>query len=182
MFIFLSMAVFGMILWFGINNVAMTKMCASDNCEVAMSKLKDAMTYLMILTVFSLVGFSAAIYAISNRVDVFGIEDEESEHGIAFGLMLSLFCMVFGILFFTSEACNDLKQQYHMFTWMPIIIIVVGSCALLGSTTVLINHFKADRSERNKNRRAQKQISDHHRRQAVEMELSDRGSHHGDYH
>ena len=51
MFIFLSMAVFGMILWFGINNVAMTKMCASDNCEVAMSKLKDAMTYLMILKV-----------------------------------------------------------------------------------------------------------------------------------
>jgi len=179
MFIFLSMAVFGMILWFGINNVAMSQMCNSDSsCEVAMSKLKDAMTYLMILTVFSLVGFSASIYAISNRVDVFGIEDEESEHGIAFGLMLSLFCMVFGILFFTSEACNDLKQQYHMFTWMPIIIIVVGSCALLGSTTVLINHFKADRSERNKNRRAEKQIRDHHRKQALAAELSQGG--HGD--
>ncbi|MHA1974283.1 MAG: hypothetical protein ACTSW1_14885 [Candidatus Hodarchaeales archaeon] len=61
---------------------------------------------------------------------------------------------------------------------MPIIIIVIGSCALLGSTTVLINHFKADRSERNKNRRAEKQIRDHHRKQALAAELSQGG--HGD--
>ena len=49
--IFLAIAVFGATLWFGINDVAMNKMTKQDkDCAKAMQKLKDAMTYLLILT------------------------------------------------------------------------------------------------------------------------------------
>ena len=144
--VFFAISVFGSVLWFGINDVAMTAMAASgsgsgsgsDACAKAMSKLKDALTYLLILTCFGLLGAAYGIYGVSKSSDVFGIDDSTSDHGIAFAMVVSIFCLVFGIMFFTSEACQDLQPDDKgngsaIFVWMPISIMSVGGIALLYS-------------------------------------------------
>ena len=136
--VFFAISVFGSVLWFGINDVAMKDMAASGDCSKAMSKLKDALTYLLILTCFGLLGAAYGIYGVSKGKDVFGIDDATSDHGIAFAMVVSIFCLVFGIMFFTSEACQDLQPDDKgngsaIFVWMPISIISVGGIALLYS-------------------------------------------------
>ena len=136
--VFFAISVFGSVLWFGINDVAMKDMSASGDCSKAMSKLKDALTYLLILTCFGLLGAAYGIYGVSKSSDVFGIDDATSDHGIAFAMVVSIFCLVFGIMFFTSEACQDLQPDdkgngASIFVWMPISIISVGGIALLYS-------------------------------------------------
>ena len=103
-----------------------------------MSKLKDALTYLMIITIGGLIGACYGIYGVTKGSDVFGIDDSTSDHGIAFAMLLSIFCLVFGIMFYTSEACQDLQpdgkgEGQGLFLWMPISIISVGGLALLYS-------------------------------------------------
>jgi len=138
--IFFAIAVFGSVMWFGINDVAMKQMAAadSDDCSKAMSKLKDALTYLMILTMGGLIGACYGIYGVTKGSDVFGIDDSTSDHGIAFAMVVSIFCLVFGLMFYTSEACQDLQpdgkgEGQGLFLWMPISIISVGGLALLYS-------------------------------------------------
>ena len=136
--VFFAISVFGSVLWFGINDVAMKDMAASGDCSKAMSRLKDALTYLLILTCFGLLGAAYGIYGVSKSSDVFGIDDATSDHGIAFAMVVSIFCLVFGIMFFTSEACQDLQPDDKgngsaIFVWMPISIISVGGIALLYS-------------------------------------------------
>ncbi len=138
--IFFAIAVFGCVMWFGINDVAMKDMAAADSgdCSKAMSKLKDALTYLLILTCFGLLGAAYGIYGVSKGSDVFGIDDSTSDHGIAFAMVVSIFCLVFGIMFYTSEACQDLQPDdkgngQGLFLWMPISIISIGGLALLYS-------------------------------------------------
>ncbi len=137
--IFLAIAVFGATMWFGINDVAMEKMTEQDkDCSKAMQKLKDAMTYLLILTMFGLLGVGYGIYGVASGSDVFGIDDSTSDHGIAFAMIVSIFCLVFGILFMTSVVCQDLHPDSHgdgsgIFMWMPIAIISIGGLALLYS-------------------------------------------------
>ena len=136
--VFFAISVFGSVLWFGINDVAMKDMGASGDCSKAMSKLKDALTYLLILTCFGLLGAAYGIYGVSKSSDVFGIDDATSDHGIAFAMVVSIFCLVFGIMFFTSEACQDLQPDDKgngsaIFVWMPISIMSVGGIALLYS-------------------------------------------------
>ena len=136
--VFFAISVFGSVLWFGINDVAMKDMAASGDCSKAMSKLKDALTYLLILTCFGLLGAAYGIYGVSKSSDVFGIDDATSDHGIAFAMVVSIFCLVFRIMFFTSEACQDLQPDdkgggSSIFVWMPISIISVGGIALLYS-------------------------------------------------
>ena len=111
--IFFAIAVFGCVMWFGINDVAMKQMAAADSgdCSKAMSKLKDALTYLMIITIGGLIGACYGIYGVTKGSDVFGIDDSTSDHGIAFAMLLSIFCLVFGIMFYTSEACQDLQPD-----------------------------------------------------------------------
>jgi len=137
--IFFAISVFGCVMWFGINDVAMKEMCGSDNdCPKAMGKLKDALTSLLILTCFGLLGAAYGIYGVSKGSDVFGIDDATSDHGIAFAMVVSIFCLVFGIMFYTSEACQDLQPDSDgngqgIFLWMPISIISIGGLALLYS-------------------------------------------------
>ena len=137
--IFFAISIFGVVLWFGINDVAMKEMAGSDSdCSKAMSKLKDALTYLLILTCFGLLGAAYGIYGVSKGSDVFGIDDATSDHGIAFAMVVSIFCLVFGIMFYTSEACQDLQPDSDgngqgIFLWMPISIISIGGLALLYS-------------------------------------------------
>ena len=138
--IFFAIAVFGCVMWFGINDVAMKQMAAADSgdCSKAMSKLKDALTYLMIITIGGLIGACYGIYGVTKGSDVFGIDDSTSDHGIAFAMLLSIFCLVFGIMFYTSEACQDLQpdgkgEGQGLFLWMPISIISIGGLALLYS-------------------------------------------------
>ena len=89
--IFFAIAVFGSVMWFGINDVAMKQMAAADSgdCSKAMSKLKDALTYLMIITIGGLIGACYGIYGVTKGSDVFGIDDSTSDHGIAFAMLLS---------------------------------------------------------------------------------------------
>ena len=137
--IFFAISIFGGVLWFGINDVAMKEMAGSDSdCSKAMGKLKDALTYLLILTCFGLLGAAYGIYGVSKGSDVFGIDDATSDHGIAFAMIVSIFCLVFGIMFYTSEACQDLQPDdkgngQGIFLWMPISIISIGGLALLYS-------------------------------------------------
>ena len=138
--IFFAIAVFGSVMWFGINDVAMKQMAAADSgdCSKAMSKLKDALTYLMIITIGGLIGACYGIYGVTKGSDVFGIDDSTSDHGIAFAMLLSIFCLVFGIMFYTSEACQDLQPDSKgdgqgLFLWMPLSIISIGGLALLYS-------------------------------------------------
>ncbi len=138
--VFFAISVFGSVLWFGINDVAMGDMVTdnSNDCKKAMQKLKDALTYLLILTCFGLLGAGYGIYGVSKGSDVFGIDDARSDHGIAFAMIVSIFCLVFGIMFFMSEACQDLQPDDKgsgsgIFVWMPIAIISVGGLALLYS-------------------------------------------------
>ena len=102
--IFFAIAVFGCVMWFGINDVAMKQMAAADSgdCPKAMSKLKDALTYLMIITIGGLIGACYGIYGVTKGSDVFGIDDSTSDNGIAFAMFLSIFCVVFCIMFYIS--------------------------------------------------------------------------------
>jgi hypothetical protein len=137
--IFFTITVFGYVMWFGINDVAMKEMAESDSdCSKAMSKLKDALTYLLILTSFGLLGAAYGIYGVSKGSDVFGIDDATSDHGIAFAMVVSIFCLVFGLMFYTSEACQDLQPDdkgngQGIFLWMPITLFSIGGLALLYS-------------------------------------------------
>ncbi len=149
--VFFAISVFGSVLWFGINDVAMTDMSKSGPCVSAMSKLKDALSSLLILTCFGLLGAAYGIYGVSKSKDVFGIDDDHSDHGIAFAMILSIFCLVFGIMFFTSEACQDLQPDdkgngSSIFLWMPISIISVGGIALLYSIGCIYSaHMRSKR-------------------------------------
>ena len=140
--IFLAITVFGFTLWFGINDVAVSKMCSQDSgtdgCKKAMQKLKSALSYLFIISAFGLLGVAYGIYGVSSAHDVFGIEDKGSDHGIAFAMVVSIFCLVFGIMFLTSEVCEDLQPDSDgngnaIFLWMPITIITIGGLAVLYS-------------------------------------------------
>jgi hypothetical protein len=51
--IFFTITVFGYVMWFGINDVAMKEMAESDSdCSKAMSKLKDVLVCWVLLMVF----------------------------------------------------------------------------------------------------------------------------------
>ena len=143
--LFLAISVFAVTLWFNIGEVELQNMCDTGECSVAMKKLKGTLTYLLIIAIFGLLGFAYGLSGILGVSDVFGMEaniGEGGEHKIVFAMVVAIFCLVFGILFVSSEACKDLQATNSMFLWMPISIISIGGLAALYTIYVMWRHHE----------------------------------------